>query len=405
MNLAVITSGFLPVPATKGGAVENLIVNLINENETNKKIKFSIFSIYDKDAKEKSNKYNYTEFKFIKVNGFVKFMDKLMFFVAKNILKKENSHSYRFIFQRLAFLNKVSKILKRENFDKVLLENHPTQYLALKWRKNYIKYNGRYYYHCHNEFPGTYGCDEIIRKTKLFICVSQYRANNVKNYLGIEEEKFVVLKNGIDKNLFEKEYSAKDYDNLKRNYGINDDEKILLFVGRIVPGKGIKELIEALTMVKHQKYKLLVAGAALNSLNIKTRYEEEISDAVSKVKDKVIFTGFIDYKKLGIIYRMADIAIIPSIMEDSAPLTIIESISSELPIITTDSGGIPEYVNKKCAVIINRDENIVENLAISIDKLVNNEILIENMKNECMKLKLNYTTDRFFENFVNIIVD
>ena len=35
MKLAIITSGFLPVPASKGGAVENLIVNLLNENELN----------------------------------------------------------------------------------------------------------------------------------------------------------------------------------------------------------------------------------------------------------------------------------------------------------------------------------------------------------------------------------
>ena len=62
-NIAIITSGFLPVPATKGGAVENLIVNLLNENEKNKKIKFEIFSIYDQDALNKSKKYEIILFK------------------------------------------------------------------------------------------------------------------------------------------------------------------------------------------------------------------------------------------------------------------------------------------------------------------------------------------------------
>ena len=48
MKVAVITSSNLPVPSTKGGAVENLIVNLLKENEVQNKINFQIFSTYDK---------------------------------------------------------------------------------------------------------------------------------------------------------------------------------------------------------------------------------------------------------------------------------------------------------------------------------------------------------------------
>ena len=132
MNLAVITSGFLPVPAVKGGAVENLIVNLIDENEINKNIKFTIFSIFDQQAQVESKKYKNTEFIFIKTNGVIKILDKLIFFLAKNILRKKNSQSYRFILQRIDFLNKISKNIKQNDYDKILLENHPTQYLALK---------------------------------------------------------------------------------------------------------------------------------------------------------------------------------------------------------------------------------------------------------------------------------
>ena len=45
-----ITSGFLPVPATKGGAVETLVQNLIDENEIIKNNKFTVLSIYDKNC-------------------------------------------------------------------------------------------------------------------------------------------------------------------------------------------------------------------------------------------------------------------------------------------------------------------------------------------------------------------
>ena len=50
MKVAIITSGYLPVPASKGGAVENIVENFIIENEIEKKVNFEIFSIYDENA-------------------------------------------------------------------------------------------------------------------------------------------------------------------------------------------------------------------------------------------------------------------------------------------------------------------------------------------------------------------
>ena len=202
MKLAVITSGFLPVPASKGGAVETLLMNLLLENEGETDLEFNIFSIYDEKAIEDSKKYRKANFIFIKPLKIIEKIDKIVFLIAKNIFKKSNSQSYRFIFQRLYFLNKISQNLKKNDYDKVLLENHPTQYLALKWRKNYKKYQNRYYYHCHNEFVGTYGCEFIIKNTKKMICVSNFIKSSLEKKLEIDKDKCVVLRNGIDTKKF-----------------------------------------------------------------------------------------------------------------------------------------------------------------------------------------------------------
>lgn len=50
MRFAIITSGFLPVPATKGGAVENLIDNFLMMNDEYKDYNITVFSIYDQHA-------------------------------------------------------------------------------------------------------------------------------------------------------------------------------------------------------------------------------------------------------------------------------------------------------------------------------------------------------------------
>lgn len=402
MNLAVITSGFLPLPASKGGAVENLIENLLNENEKKNKIYFSIFSIYDEKAIELSKKYENSKFIYIKPNIFVKMLDKITFWIAKNIFKKENSQSYRFIFQRLYYLRKVSKDLNENNYDKVLLENHPTQYLALKWRKNYIKYKEKYYYHCHNEFPGTYGCKKIIENTKKVICVSEFISKKVQKYLDINKSKCMVLRNGIDIKNFSKEIDDNEKEKIKEKYNIKKEEKILLFTGRIVPEKGIKELLEATFKIKNKGFKLVVVGSALNAITLKTKYEKEIEELIKKLEDRVIFTGFIDYKQIYKLYSIADIAVLPSIWDDPAPLTIIESLVSGLPIITTNSGGIPEYAKDESAIILEKDNNLVDNLVSSIEYLLNNSSKRNEMSKNSKRISKELTLENYYKNFCKI---
>ena len=403
MNLAVITSGFLPLPASKGGAVENLIENLLNENEKKNEIYFSIFSIYDEKAKELSKKYKKSQFIFIKPNTLVKQLDKITFWIARNILKKENSQSYRFIFQRLYYLRKVSKYLKDNDYDKVLLENHPTQYLALKWRKNAEKYKGRYDYHCHNEFKGTYGCKEIIQNTNKILCVSKFIANQVQQYLDIDKEKCVVLKNGINTTLFAKGLKEEEKEQLKQKYNIQKNEKILLFTGRIVPEKGIKELLEAILKLKDEKFKLLIVGSSLNAIHVKTKYEEEIQELTKQLEDKVVFTGFISYEEIYKFYAIADIAVLPSIWNDPAPLTVIESMATGLPIITTNSGGIPEYAKDGSAIILERYKDLIKNLQIQIQNLLEKTKKRKAMSSVSMENAKDLTIENFYQHFVKQI--
>ena len=404
MSLAVITSGFLPVPASKGGAVESLLENFIKKNEEYKKIKITVFSIKDKKAVEISRKYENSEFIFIKPNIIVESLDKFTYFIAKNILKKDNTMSYRYIFQRLYFLNKVSKYLQKNNYDKVLLENHPTLFMALKKRKNYLKYKDRYYYHLHNEIKSAYKCEEIIKNCKNNIGVSNFIKNQLSEFLDVKDKNnFSVLRNCINQDQFNQGLSDDESKKLRKKYGIKDDDKVLLFTGRLTREKGIKEILLSLKKVKSENYKLLVVGSFFFGTEVKNKFEEEWEEIIFELKDKVKFTGFVPYEDIYKIYSISDIAILPSIWDDPAPLTIIESLSCGLPIITTNSGGIPEYVNEKCALIYNRDENLIENLSEGIDKLINNDKLRIKMGKESLEASKELTLDNYYFNFIELL--
>lgn len=398
MKVAIVTSGFLPVPASKGGAVENLIENIMKQNEKFADMEMTIFSIYDDKAEEMMENYKNANAIFIKKNIFISFFDSIIFFIAKFILKKKNSYSYRFILQRLYFFKKVSKYLRENDYDKILLENHPSQYLTLKLKNNYKKYEGKYYYHCHNEFPSTYGCRKIILNTKKFISVSQYRANNIIKYLGIKDDQSIVVRNGIDESKFNYEMTDIEKNKIRQKYDIDKNDKIIVYAGRIIHGKGIFELLKALQKVNYANYKLLLVGAALNDLKEKTNFELDVEKEIQKLNGKVKITGFVKYDEISKIYKTSDLAIFPSIMPDSAPLTVIEAMTCGLPIITTTSGGIPEYANDKCAIILKIDDKLIDNIAKSIDDLLSNEKKRKQMGREAYNSSKELTIENYYLN-------
>lgn len=403
MKIAIITTGVLPIPAAKGGAVENLVENLLNENDAKGKFNITVFSIFDENAVNISKKYINTNFIYIKTTKIAKAFDNILFFIMKNILRKQNAQSYRYIFQRLSFLNKVSKYLSLYDYDKLLLENHETEYLALKWRKNYIKYEGKYYYHCHNSFKSFYGCKNIILSTKKFICVSDYIANSVCNFTNVPKNNTIVLRNCINDKVFNKKLSIKEKKLLFNKLGIDEKDFVILFTGRMIKEKGIKELLMAVEKLNINNLKVIIIGAPVFNLNVVTKYQEEVESIINSIKKNVIFTGYINYSEIYKYYNLADIAVLPSTWDDPAPLTIIESLTVGLPIISTVSGGIPEYAVNDSAILLDRDDKLVDNIAQSIKKLYESKERRKKMSINCKNASKDLTLENYYFNFSRIM--
>ena len=395
-----ITSGFLPVPATKGGAVETLVQNLIDENEIIKNNKFTVLSIYDKNAFEKSKMYSQTNFLFYKPNCIIKFLDVVLFFVLTNVLKKEKKKSYKFIIQRLFFLNYVSKKLKKNNFHSIIIENNVTLFLALKWRKNYLKYNGRYYFHLHNDMDNLYGCKKIIENSKKILTVSNYISSIVISKLNYDSNNVVVLKNCIDMEKFNVKYTKYQIDEIRTKYGISENDKIIIFVGRTIKEKGILEVLQAFNLANKKDWTLMIIGSSGFDINVQSDFEKKLLKETQNNK-KIIFTGFIPYKDLSVYYVLSDLAILPSIWNEPAGLTMLEAVASGVPLITTNSGGIPEYVSKYGAIILNVDDNLVSNIANNMEMtLSKNKNIDKELIKECRE---NFDLKKYLENFNNCI--
>ncbi len=401
LNIAIITTGYLPIPPSKGGAVEALCFNFINKNEIYKKTNLYCFSIHDKEAFLKSKEYKFCKFIFIKSSFMSKIFDKLIYFFAKYIFRKKKVSSYRHILSRLSYLRKVSKYIKRNNFDKLILENHFTEYLCLKWNKNYLKYKDNYYYHCHNVPSGAYGCEDIIKNTKKFICVSDYIKREISEYFKIaDDDKFFILKNAVDEKKFLKLDKSEE---ILNKYSLSKNDKIVMFTGRLSEEKGIIELLKA-TQIAKNDFKLIIIGSTFYGVKVKSQFENLLNKEIALLSDKVIFTGYIPYDEISKYYSIADIMVLPAIWDDPAPLTIIESLKCGIPLITTNSGGIPQYASTS-AIILNRDMDLIKNIASKIDYLLDNPKICEDMSSKAISITKDLNLNNYYFDLINCLIE
>lgn len=403
-KITIITSGYFPVPAAMGGAVEALDENIIKQNELSKKLDLTVFSCFNQDAKIQAEKYKNTKVEFIKIPFLIQQADKLVYLFAKNILKKEKSMSYRYILQRLYYIRKVAKKINKKDYGKLVIENHSTLFMILKKYDNYKKYKGRYYYHLHNVVTNDYGCKNIIANCKSVLGVSNYINKTLSEFLGEEDNNnYCVLRNKIDQEKFRVNIKQDRIDELRRKFNLNPSDKIILFTGRFTKEKGIKELLLAFKNVNYKNVKLLIVGGYYFGSGMVSPFETEMKELADSMKDKIIFTGFIDYNTIPELYALADIVVIPSIWDDPAPLTVVESLTAGKALITTYSGGIAEYANENSSILLKRDENLISLLSEKIEYLLNNPDVINNMEKAVLEMTEDWNLENFYKDFCDLL--
>lgn len=400
MKVVFLTDGKSPVPATKGGAVENLIEDLLDENEKAHEFDFSVLSVYDKQAYSISKKYNHTKFYFIKCFSVIEFLDKCVYWIAKNMLKKKNLISYRYICRRLYVMSKYPKILLQADFDRVIVVTNSTLFLVFKNKRLAEKYKGKIIYYLHNEVRSLFKCENEIASIRSLIGISQFVNNSFKKMVpSLNNGQCFVLKNGIDTErfIYRDEKKIRAY---KSKFGILNDDFVVIFAGRLVDEKGALETIKAVKACDDAQIKLLIVGASFYSSDVVDDYTLKLQKESESIKDRIVFTGYIDYNDMPAIYHLGDVAVLPSMWEEPAGMTMVEAVVSGLPLITTNSGGIPEYIPEEFAVILNKNNHLVENICVNILDVKNNSsrlIVSDDKYKRMMSLK------KYFRNFAQIV--
>ena len=181
------------------------------------------------------------------------------------------------------------------------------------------------------EWMLTYESTEVIVN-------SNYMKNELQRLFGLPYEKINVVPNGVNLNLYNG--VEKDY-NFRRQYAA-DNEKIILYVGRLVYEKGIQNLIAAMPKVLNGYHdsKLIIAG--------KGGMIDELRDEVRRlnIENKVYFTGYLNLNQVTKMYKCADVAVFPSTYEPFG-VVALEGMLSGTPVVVSDVGGLNEIVQHR----------------------------------------------------------
>lgn len=174
------------------------------------------------------------------------------------------------------------------------------------------------------------------------------RQSLIKTY-GTSPSKVRMIYPGINKQLFHPCPSLNVTDELRGG----GHEKLLLFVGRIEPVKGLMTVIHALSSLKrshrdlYEQLKLVVVGGGQEKdLRQNKEYRRIIKSAAEeKVDDRVVFLGSKNQQELKHYYTAADVLLVPSLYE-SFGLVIIEALACGTPVIASQIGDMSMIVKK-----------------------------------------------------------
>jgi len=376
MKIAIITSGILPVPAVQGGAVENLTDFYLEYNETHKKHHITVYSVYHPAVKSIIRKQQTIHYHYIPTHTLWYRIKKHLY----NFFHKEYYYNYHLEF----FLHEVIKDIKKRKYDTIIFENRPGFILPVSQVSD-----AKMILHLHNDLlnNSTPYAKKILNRCQYVLTVSNYIKERVATIQPCE--KIQTVYNGINLSAFQKRNLRPEITRDKLN--LNPNDFVLVYSGRIIPEKGVKELIQAMLLLKDfPQIKLIIIGGSFFGNDVqKNPYIQSLKKLAEPIQQQIRFTGFRPYNEIPSYLAISDVCIVPSLWNDPLPTSVLEGMASKLPIIATLSGGIPEEIIPECACIIDKN-NLIKELAYYIKKLYQSPDLCKKMR------QASYTRSRYF---------
>jgi D-inositol-3-phosphate glycosyltransferase len=173
----------------------------------------------------------------------------------------------------------------------------------------------------------------LARQADRIVCASQHEKHLLARLYDADPDRVAVVPCGVDLDLFR----PQDKEEARRALGYSD-ERIILFVGRIEPLKGIDILINAVAQLGEESdFHVLIVGGDRRSRQQVSHLQELASDL--GIGERVCFLGAVDHEQLPLYYNAADVCVVPSYYE-SFGLVALEAMACGTPVVASRVGGL-----------------------------------------------------------------
>lgn len=378
----------MPVPAVCGGAIETLITSIVKKYSKEDGLRLTIFSVYHKGAVEAAKKYPNVRFVWTHTNTFWNLSKHAVFLAVRELTGKTIR-----VLQR--HYNEIAPVIQNEKFDLLIVEGGDEQ-AVIDIAKGYSREQLVFHAHIHY-IPK----EPVVRGFGHMIGVSEFVVREYEKACKIPVDT-LVLKNAIDVERFSKDVSEEQKRSIRKKLGLSEKDFVVLYVGRIMEIKGVLELMQAVIGLKDIHIKLLIMGSANSGKWAFSPYERKVKILSEQHKERIIFTGYVDNAEVYQYASVADVQCVPTLIEEAAPLTVLEAMAEGLPLIVTKSGGVAEYVDESTALTIGK-ENAVKDLSRAICYMKEHPEVRHRMSEETRIKSKQYDEEMHYKNFVKMI--
>jgi glycosyltransferase involved in cell wall biosynthesis len=202
------------------------------------------------------------------------------------------------------------------------------------------------------------------------------------------KNKITVIPIGIDLNKFK----PMDKEEMRRKYGFDAKDKIIIYVGRLEREKNLDFLIKSFVLVKKNNphTKLVLVGDGRERLHLKNLVDE------LELKD-VIFMGAMEYDKIPEVLNCADVFALTSLYEGS-PTVIKEAIACGVPVVSTDVGDVSNVIqNDVVGKIVDSDEKLFARAIMDMLQIDRDAI-----KNACTGVSKNFSFEKIADRTIEV---
>lgn len=236
----------------------------------------------------------------------------------------------------------------------------------------------------------------VIKNSSYILANGKISKLYLENKFNYPKEKIYNQYLSVDNKTIENLYKNKEKyrSKYRKKYNINDDDKVIVFSGRLIEKKNVGLIVKAISSLGKRNIKFLITGGGI--------LEEEIRKISERLNVCTIITGFMNrQEELFKHYFAADLLVLPS-TDEPWGLVVNEGMNAGLPIIVSDVCGCSLDLVKNGVNGFVVETNNLKELSEKIYYVFNNNKYNE-MGNESLKIIKDWTFENSRNNFEKII--